>query len=353
MYTMTTAFNVPHYALGVELTSTLPYHERSRLFGYRSAVSFSGALLGVGALTVLYAAESRGVEAVRAAAAPIALGLGIASALIVVVAVPHLHESPVVRPLFGRSARTPFGACRGLLDNGHARLVSLIIFLQDGSKSVFALLTPYALEYVANLPSSLVPVILAAYMVAHVVGLPPWLALGRRYGKVYGWRVSLLLQSSLYFSMFCITTPLYALLPLGARVGWCAALAFVLGTATGASRFLADSVCGDVIDHDESVSGVRKDGSFFAMWLFISKSAGGFVSLLTGYALELSNFRPNVPQQSAAVKASITVLYAVLPTAGTLMAALVLRRFRLDQAALEQARAVARSKAAAAEASLL
>ncbi|KAL1525625.1 hypothetical protein AB1Y20_020478 [Prymnesium parvum] len=298
MYTALTAFHVPHYALAVHLTGTLGQHERTRLFGYRQATGRSHRV-AVGSL----------------AAATILL-----SAPFI-----YEHDPPAAAPSASRPSL--LAVCRQLLTSPAARLVTIAIFLQDGSKSVFALLAPYMLEYVAGLPSAHVPVVLAAYLTAHVFGLPPWVAIGERYGKVRGWQIALFVQSSIYLMFFFFLTPIYTLLPAYVKLSGTASMAFVLGTATGASRFLADSVCGDVIDHDESQSDQPKGGSYFAMWLFVSKVAGGFVSLVSGLMLEAAHFRPNVAQQSFTVELAITLMYAVPPAFGTLAAALVLGNF--------------------------
>ena len=49
--TASTAFWVPHSALGVELTPN--YHERTRLFGYSHMIGAIGMLLGLGALQLM------------------------------------------------------------------------------------------------------------------------------------------------------------------------------------------------------------------------------------------------------------------------------------------------------------
>ena len=53
--TASTAFIVPHGALGVELTSS--YHERTRLFAYRHVILAIGLFFGLGAYGVLVDSE--------------------------------------------------------------------------------------------------------------------------------------------------------------------------------------------------------------------------------------------------------------------------------------------------------
>ena len=55
--TASTAFFVPHGALGVELTSN--YHERTRLFGYTHMIGAIGTILGLVALQLMTSAEEK------------------------------------------------------------------------------------------------------------------------------------------------------------------------------------------------------------------------------------------------------------------------------------------------------
>ena len=64
--TAMTAFLVPHGALGLELTQK--YHERTRLFGYRHAISAVGLFLGIGGVFLLRTATERSAGDARSAA---------------------------------------------------------------------------------------------------------------------------------------------------------------------------------------------------------------------------------------------------------------------------------------------
>jgi GPH family glycoside/pentoside/hexuronide:cation symporter len=55
--TASTAYVIPHGALGMELTPH--YHERTRLFGYVHMIGFIGSLLGMGALQLMTMADDK------------------------------------------------------------------------------------------------------------------------------------------------------------------------------------------------------------------------------------------------------------------------------------------------------
>ena len=55
--TASTAFFVPHGAIGVELTPN--YNERTRLFGYSHMIGAVGMILGLGSLQLMNMAEDK------------------------------------------------------------------------------------------------------------------------------------------------------------------------------------------------------------------------------------------------------------------------------------------------------
>ena len=121
------------------------------------------------------------------------------------------------------------------------------------------------------------------------------------------------------------------------RLVWIVVMAFFAGLANGCGGTIGPSVQGDVIDYDEHQSGERKEGAYFAAWNFVQKSALGLMLLLTGFALELSGFVPNV-EQSMQVKMTMVTLYGMFPLVCYLIGALLFSRFKLDEAAYARIR---------------
>ena len=85
----------------------------------------------------------------------------------------------------------------------------------------------------------------------------------------------------------------------------------------------------DVIDYDELQSGQRKEGAYSAAWGFAFKLAIGLVIALTGAALQLSGFQPNV-EQTRTAELTLRGLFAGVPFAASLVAVLLMSRFSLD-----------------------
>ena len=100
------------------------------------------------------------------------------------------------------------------------------------------------------------------------------------------------------------------------------ALGLIGGVGGGCGAVVGPSIKADVIDYDELVTGERKEGSYFAVWNFVRKSAFGLTAMLTGFALQASGFQPNVEQTEQA-KLAMSVLIGLVPGffygAGTLL----------------------------------
>ena len=65
------------------------------------------------------------------------------------------------------------------------------------------------------------------------------------------------------------------------RLPFGALFAGFVGACGGATSALGYSLMGDVVDADAATSGASQAGVFFAFWAFVSKMAGGVVSIGT------------------------------------------------------------------------
>lgn len=328
-YTAVTAFKMPCNALGVELSERAPYHERSRLYGYKSLFDGIGSLFGVGMMAALMSREREGAASVRGVAAACGAGWGLLTACLIVASVALLREAP------GRhiEARNPFSLFPVVLRCRHARLFTGVLILHDGCKATFANLAPYALQYVAELPPSYVPVAVAAYMVASVFAVPMWLRLGRRWGKLTAFRYSMLFNAVAYLPLgFAVYQPLIDATTDGQRLVLACLAAMCIGVGANARNNLGESVAGDIIDYDHAESGERKQGIFFSFWMLAQKTAGGCVTLFSGFLLDAAGFVPN-QEQTYRCKVAITLAFVAMPLFGMSSAVWLFSHFELDEEA--------------------
>ena len=85
------------------------------------------------------------------------------------------------------------------------------------------------------------------------------------------------------------------------------------------------------------MTGERKEGSYFAAFNFVNKSATGVMILITGYVLQFSGFVPN-QVQSMEVQVSMVFLYGMLPFICYCIGAALFYRFSLDKATHQKMR---------------
>ena len=189
-------------------------------------------------------------------------------------------------------------------------------------------------RYVLEVPPATVPIAVAAYLVANVLAVPLWLRLGRRYGKVRAFRASMWLNAVGYVPMVPIVMLPHVLarLSIVQRLVYACFCAGVIGVGANARLNLAESIAGDIIDEDQLVTGERKQGVFFSLWMFMQKSAGGGVTLTTGVLLATSGFVPNQPQ-ALPTKLAIAAMFALVPALAMGFAAHIFSEFSLDEQA--------------------
>ena len=329
-YTAFTAFKMPSNALGVELSESAAYHERSRLYGYKSLFDGVGSLIGVGMMALLMSRESLGPDRVRSVATACTSSFGLFTALIIAASVALLRESPG-RHLQPRA--NPLSLVPLVLGSPHARLFTGVLVLHDGCKASFGNLAPYALQYVAELPPSMVPAAVAAYLVANVIAVPMWLWAGRRWGKLRAFRASMILNALAFLPMTLVLyRPLVAATTDLQRLALACLCAGLVGFGANARGNLGESIAGDIIDYDHAMSGERKQGVYFAFWMLSQKTAGGCVTLLSGFLLDMAGFVPN-REQSFPCKVAITLAFVAMPLVGMASAVWLFSWFGLDEVA--------------------
>lgn len=316
-YTSMTAFTVPHASLGAELSTS--YHERTRVFGYRHMIWNSGSLLALVAMHQLITGTD-----VRLIAFVISLlAMAVVACLII-----WMFLKVKERPEFqGRGESNAFIAFGDVIRNKYALLLLIVFFIENLGGAAIGILTPYVAEYVVGRPEKTVIYILL-YLIPSVASVPLWLPLSRRIGKKSMWIFSMLLTGFGFGGMFFLQEGSDVLISV---------LAIICGLGAGSGAVVAPSIQADIIDYDEYLTGKRKEGTYFAAWNFVYKSAAGITLMLTGIVLSMSGFVPNEAQNED-TKLALLILYAIFPLVCYLLGALIFTRFRLNEAEYQKVR---------------
>ncbi len=301
-YSAITLFNVPHMALGAELSED--YHERTRLFGVRHIGFTLGSILSLVSMSLLISEENSPTGDVRELAGNLAFLAVAAMSLMIFFSVSRLKENPEFQ---NRVNKNPFKAFRDVWVNPHAKILIIVLFIENLGGAVIGVLTLYVTQYIVEAPAW-APLIIFAYMLPSALSVPLWIPLSKRFGKIRLWVFSLALTGISFGGIFIIpfldsVTDRLIIMFIGATLG---------GMAAGCGGAIGPSVKGDVIDYDEYLTGERKEGSYFAALNFVFKSATGIMLLVTGFVLQFSGFIPNQPQ-TMEVKIALISLYGLVP----------------------------------------
>ena len=301
-YSAITLFNVPHMALGAELSED--YHERTRLFGVRHIGFTVGSILSLVSMSLLIGEENSPTGDVRELAGKLAFLAVAAMSMMIFFSVSRLKENPEFQ---NRVNKNPFKAFRDVWVNPHAKILIIVLFIENLGGAVIGVLTLYVTQYIVEAPAW-APLIIFAYMLPSALSVPLWIPLSKRFGKIRLWVFSLALTGISFGGIFIIpfldsVTERLIVMFIGATLG---------GMAAGCGGAIGPSVKGDVIDYDEYLTGERKEGSYFAALNFVFKSATGIMLLVTGFVLQFSGFIPNQPQ-TMEVKIALISLYGLVP----------------------------------------
>ena len=278
-YTGQTMFNVPHVALGAELSQD--HHDRTRVFATRANFNHAGMLVGMGAFAWVESAA-----APRLAMSGTSIAMAIFSATLILLAVQRLRERPEYQ---GRGGSRPLQAARDVWRNPHARRLFPVLILTELAFGCMIVSIPFASEHLYRNPGQ-TSLFLVCAIVPLALSIPIWAVVARRIGKKRAWLMGSVL-SVLGFVSLCF---------LGERdIEWVLAGCVWIGFMTGAAQALPPSVKADIIDLDELQTGERKEGAYFAAWNLALKAASGLAVALAGFVLQFSGYAADAPIDQA------------------------------------------------------
>ncbi len=308
--TASTAFFVPHGALGVELTPN--YHERTRLYGYSHMIGIFGTVLGLSSLQLMIMSDDKRTFAV-------ALSL-LAAIVVTVLVLWTTRILPERLDYQGRGSRSPFKSFADVFINKHARLLLLVYGIETFGGATLGILTPYAVEYVIFLTDQLVAILIVNQLPQFLLA-PLWIWLSKYFGKRNLW-ISATLLSAVSFGSLYFT-------PAGPSL-YVYVCVFFAGIGQGAGAVLAPAIQADIIDYDEYLTNERKEGSYLAVWNLIRKCAASVTVFIVGIMLQFSGFEPNVAQTEG-TQGMIRSMLALMPAAFYVIGALLLLRFSFNE----------------------
>jgi Na+/melibiose symporter-like transporter len=321
---------LPYTALGAELSDD--YHERTRLSAGREVAFIAGTLLAVAFPAVWMQMGGTRADAL-AGLGDLLVWLFPLAGLILLVGI----REPAAPPRVTRRLRESVNL---LAANRPARKLLLIYLLNSIANGLPASLFVLYVDQVLGASPLWSGVLLCAYFLAGVAGMPGWLWLSRRLGKHRAWAIAMN-----WAALVFVWVPL---LERG-QMEWFLVICLLSGLSLGADTALPSAMQADVVDEDTAAGGDTRTGLYFALWSMATKLALALAVGLAFPVLELAGVTASGVSGSGGVLV-LSLLYGGLPALIKLAAVPWVWRFPLDQARQETLRhRIAERRAASAK----
>ena len=285
-FTACNVFEIPHGALGMEMTTD--YHARTRLF---SAKSFVGNLFAMSTPWLFVLAN---MEVFKGPGGNAADGMRYVSLLIAVILIPlsfwwffKLHEPGFVK--VAKQQKTPFWEdMKHAATNKNFIMLTLAIFTLAMGFNFVQLLGSYyiAFYYVCGgdivAGSSLSAINGTIWAITGVLAVFPLNWISPKLGKRNTLGISILLMCLAQLSKIVCYNPTYPYLLIIPTILLSIGMLFLFT--------LGPSMVGDICDEDELKTGRRSEGSFYAIFWWFIKLGTAFASLVGGALIVFTMF---------------------------------------------------------------
>ncbi len=294
-HTMTTT---PYYALTPELTRD--YNERASLTSIRMVFSVVGYILGAALTTALagiFQGSGLNMQQAWSLTGAIFGAIAITTTLITTFSVKERPE------LAGEPSKIP--AVKAVLtsfkNKPFIRLM-LAFILSSFSFTVLTALVPYFITYQLDMGEQ-VSFVLLVMLVMIGIFLMPVKLISDKINKGPTYALGLFIASLAVITSFFLPhgpTPLIYL------------VAAVAGMGFSAQWVCPWSMLPDVVEYDEKMTGERREGIYYGLWAFLTKFTGALGIAVSGWALNLFGYVPNVEQTTNALF-GIRLFFSIVP----------------------------------------
>lgn len=154
-----------------------------------------------------------------------------------------------------------------------------------------------------------------------VAFLPLWIVVSKKIGKKAAWLISMGINTGAFIGVL--------FLGAGDEIAYGIIVVFS-GIGFGAGLALPSAIQADVIDYDELISGLRREGLFIGIWSIAKKLAAALGVGISLYLLGYVGYEPNI-EQSGAVVLSLKLLYGLVPCLCNIIALMVALLYPISQ----------------------
>ena len=286
--TMHTVVSVPYYAMTPELT--YDYDERTSLTTIRELFTVFGYILGAAATTAL-AGLFQSMFHFTSKEAYSAMGATFGMIAMITVLTTALKVKEPKRPELEASNMPAFKSIGQTFRNWPFMQLMSAQFLSSFSFTLMTTLLPYYLIYQLDMESQL-PLVMLTMLLTIGIFLFPWKAVSEKMNKGPAYALGLFIASCAVIATFFYPhepTP------------WIFVTAVIAGIGFSGQWVFPWSMLPDVIEYDQFVTGERREGIYYGVWAFLGKLTNALGIAVTGWALKLFGYIPNVEQTSTAL----------------------------------------------------
>lgn len=308
-----TVINIPYNSLTPELTED--YHERSSLNGFRFGFAVFGTILGAAAVQPIVGAfptKSAGFSV---------MGLILGSLM----AVTALATFASVREKDHSNTEIPkdgfFATFLAVFKNRPYVIVLLTYALNlTGLNFVQGILVYYT-KYIYMDEGLTTPAMIMLLLVA-MICIPVSVLVSKKVGKKLTYQIS--------FAV--LATACAAIYFLGHVLGpkFFLAMMFYAGIGIGFGYVAPWAMVPDTIEYDAVKTGKRKEGAFYGMWTFTSKSGQALSIFISGLVLSWGGYAAGAVQSETA-KTAIRLLVGPIPIVVLVAAIILIQFYPLDE----------------------
>jgi len=294
-HTMTTT---PYYALTPELTRD--YNERASLTSIRMVFSVFGYILGAASTTLLagvFKGAGLNLQQAWSATGAVFGAIAITTTLLTTLSIKERPE------LAGEPSKLP--ALKAVLTSFKNKpfIILMIAFiLSSFSFTVLTALVPYFIQYQLDMGDQVSFVLLVMLLMIGIFLIPAKM-ISDRINKGPAYALGLFIASVAVIASFFLprgATPLIYVVAAVAGMGFSAQWVFPW------------SMLPDVVEYDEKMTGERREGIYYGLWAFLTKFTGALGVAVSGWALNLFGYVPNVEQTEHALF-GIRLFFSIVP----------------------------------------
>ena len=331
-----TLYQVPHLALGAELTSD--YHQRSIVMSYTAIFGTVGAAATF-ILGWSWFSHTPGGTSAREAYSGLGLGVGLTAALLIFLSA-HFTRDRVPYLVQPRGPREPLSLSRlaremrACLQSSNYRAALVGLLCISVTMGVRETLNAYVSLFFWELPATKIRVFGTVTPPAFLCAFFLTVRLHRRFEKRNTIMFSLLVLA--FASLAPVLGRFAGLLPANgsaALVPCLMVFTFLFYGAAAVHMISVLSILADIADEHELRTGVRQEGMLYAARTFFSKLSSGLGHLIGGLAIDLIAFPTKAKPGEVAwhIVDQLALLDGPIAAVPTLVAIVCYRRYAIDR----------------------